>query len=216
MRGITFDDGDAPAIMDALLNAYGHEKQTGIFSGYADECSINDGISYTSATATVTFKKGAVMICGRVVYIKAGETLVIPLTATSTGCFGIKVDLSKSVGASEVQFEFFSSTTAVTTQDDLLNNETDGVYYFKLYDYVSNGSTIISTTKTTVKIDALENILAQLISDLADGTIKPKASQSITYTTVVPTSSPMDGTLIIYVGSSLPLTRYDRVIYIII
>lgn len=40
-------------------------------------------------------------------------------------------------------------------------------------------------------------------------------ANSIAFTTEEPTASPTDGTLIIYVGSSVPTTRYDRVIYII-
>jgi len=166
MRGITFDNENVSAIMDALLNAYSCEKRTGIFSGYSDECDIQTGISYGSSTATVTFKKGAVMICGRVIYIDAGEPLAIPLTATSTGCFGIKVDLSKSVGASEIQYEFFSSLTVVTTQDDLLNNETDGVYYFVIYNYVSDGSAITSTIKTNEMITDLATVLETINASL--------------------------------------------------
>lgn len=40
-------------------------------------------------------------------------------------------------------------------------------------------------------------------------------ASSISFTTVAPTSSPADGRLIIYIGSTLPTTRYDRVLYII-
>lgn len=38
---------------------------------------------------------------------------------------------------------------------------------------------------------------------------------SISYTTIVPTASPAEGTLLIYVGTTLPSTQYDRVLYLI-
>lgn len=145
MRGITFDNEKNPAIIDALLNSYSCSNKTGIFKGYGDNCDINTGISYNDSKATVTFKKGALMICGRVCYIQAGDTLEIPLTATTTGYFGVKVDLSKSVASDELQYEFFSSTTAPTAKNDLLNKETDGVYYFSIYKYTSNGSALTVT-----------------------------------------------------------------------
>ena len=212
MRGITFDGQNNPAIIDAILNAYSNNKRTGIFKDYADECDINSGISYDSTTATVTFKKGALMICGRVCYIRAGETLVLPLTATTTGSIWVKVDLSKSIASSEVQFELGTSTTTPTNKDDLLNNETDGVYYFIIYKYTSNGSTIELTKNTAEYVEPIEEVL----SGLEDGTVQPKISQSLKFVSVAPTSAPDENTLIVYIGSSLPATRYARVIYIVI
>lgn len=41
------------------------------------------------------------------------------------------------------------------------------------------------------------------------------SAQKIEYTTTAPSSSPASGTLVIYVGTSLPSTRYDRVLYLV-
>lgn len=52
------------------------------------------------------------------------------------------------------------------------------------------------------------------INNVANATNAVKAN-SIVFTSVAPTSSPAEGTLIIYVGNTTPSTRYDRVIYLI-
>ena len=46
-------------------------------------------------------------------------------------------------------------------------------------------------------------------------TLNVGSAQRIAFTTTAPTASPDAGTLLIYVGTSLPSTQYDRVLYLI-
>lgn len=63
------------------------------------------------------------------------------------------------------------------------------------------------------EIKVLDSKLSNDISGNADSATK---SNSVIFTSTPPTASPAEGTLIFYMGSTLPSTRYDRVIYIII
>lgn len=205
-----------------LFYAISFVKRTGIINGYygisgaGTECDIiGTSITYSGGYVRFKFNKGAFSVCGACGVIeqgtdfKVGSTLGIPVGSnTSTGSMGIKVDLSQPAG-SEVSFYYKNSGSL--THDNLLNNETDGIYEFELYKYTISSGVITFTSKTSELIIGLDT----LCDNMLDGTFQPKIAQSIKIVSTAPTASPEVGTLIIAVLSSLPATRYDRVLYII-
>ena len=62
-----------------------------------------------------------------------------------------------------------------------------------------------------------DNLIMQQAVNATNATNATTATtaNTIVYTTVAPSASPAEGTLIVYYGSVLPSTRYDRVIYMI-
>jgi hypothetical protein len=73
---------------------------------------------------------------------------------TVTGVFGVRINLGET-GANEVTW--FTKTTALR-QDNLLNNETSGIYEFALYNYTATSSNI-QLTYIAPKIEFLADYL---------------------------------------------------------
>lgn len=156
LREITFDSKKIPAFLDGAINAMALYKQTGIINKF-DKCTVTAPIDYTTTGyGTITFNDGAIVICGRVIYIEAGTTLAIPITTTAGGSIGVKVDLNQNAGS---QVAFYSKTTQTLTQQDLNENKTDGIYEFEIFKYTSNGTTLTLTYQTASVFDANEDIL---------------------------------------------------------
>lgn len=153
LREITFDSKKIPAFLDGAINAMALYKQTGIINKF-DKCTVTAPIDYTTTGyGTITFNDGAIVICGRVVYIEAGTTLAIPITTTAGGSIGVKVDLNQNAGS---QVAFYSKTTQTLTQQDLNENRADGIYEFEIFKYTSNGTTLTLTYQTASVFDSNE------------------------------------------------------------
>lgn len=169
LRAYTFDDNiDIPSWADAGFYSMLLTKQTGIWNKY-NKCDVTAPIDYSvSGYGTIKFNSGAINICGRVIYIDADTELAIPLTATSTGSIGVKVDLSQAVGE---QVDFYSKTTQSLTQQDLNENK-NGVYEFEIFKYTSNGVSI-TLTKQNNLIEPLSEILE------VDGATIKKATEAV-------------------------------------
>lgn len=149
--------GRTPPFIDAIVKAFSFVEDTGIFD-YADDCSITIPIDYVSAVGygRVTFNEGFGFIKGRAFYIEPNTTFDVPLTATTGGSIGIKVDLTKSAG---LEFAFYSKTTQTLMQDDLIENRATGVYEFEIYKYTCADNVITLGTQATLRTIKLKDYL---------------------------------------------------------
>jgi len=233
LRGIQYDNGKVPPFIDRFLNYFNLASPTGILKGIGNECEINDpSISYgVSGYVQFKFKEGLALIYGGASYIEnetdfkphdisSGALLDgLPLTQTNTGSLGIRIDLSKP---KDEQVRFYYKTTQTLVQQDLNALKSSGVYEFELYKYTSTGSVVTFTKNNEFLILTTKKELDDLKLDLStykittNNTINTNiTAQRIVYTTTAPTASPPAGTLIFYMGASLPGTRYNGVIYLI-
>lgn len=122
-------------------------KRAGVLDIFDDPCGYVQ-ITPTTGYATVTMKKGYVNIYGRCIYVEQGEQvqIALPTSGTVTGTFGIRVNLGET-GANEVTW--FTKTTTLQ-QDNILNNEINGVYEFALYNYTATSSGLTLSKITTI------------------------------------------------------------------
>jgi len=123
-----------------------------------------------------------------------------------------------------------SSTSIPLTQDNLRTNPS-GIYQMPLWlvQLEANGTIIVTDERPFAdKIKQADNVATTIAGRqisaifesnhyVKNATLATTATKATTieFTTTAPTSSPAAGTLRIYVGSSLPGTRYDRVLYLI-
>jgi len=122
-------------------------KRAGVLDIFDDPCGYVQIVPSTGY-ATITMKKGYVNIYGRCIYVEQGEQvqIALPASGTITGTFGIRVDLGET-GANEVAW--FTKTTTLQ-QDNILNNEINGLYEFALYNYTATSSGLTLTKIATV------------------------------------------------------------------
>ena len=119
----------------AQLNAWCLASKTGILD-CLDKC-VATANSYTALNniSTVVFKKGYIVICGRIVECEEGTEVKIttPTTGSVTGKIILKYDLSAS---EEKEFEV---TTKIgdLIKEDLNSNPITGIYEFELYSYTA-------------------------------------------------------------------------------
>ena len=130
-----------------------------------------------------------------------------------------------------------SSAPAVLVQDDLRTNNS-GVYQLPLFRVQLNANGTITqhadlrpfADKIAQAESVSTSIAGRLISNIFESNTDVKKATNATnatnadtaakaatieFVTTAPTSSPPAGTLRIYIGSTLPSTRYDRVLYLV-
>lgn len=115
-------------------------KRAGVLDIFENPCTAYQ-TSYSTGYATLTMHKGYVNIYGRCIYVEEGEQVQVALPTDSNtvnGVFGIRINLAET-GANEVTW--FQKTTGLQ-QDNLLNNEANGIYEFALYNYSATSSNI--------------------------------------------------------------------------
>ena len=120
-----------PAQM-AQLFAWTLKGKTGILNtlGKCEAYQTSNAIS--GGSATITFKSGYLVICGRLVECQEGTTYTLNnLVSGAKGMIVAKFDLQASA-ANEFQI---SSITGSPIQQDLNEYPTTGVYEFPLYTY---------------------------------------------------------------------------------
>lgn len=201
--------GKVPPNMARALYSFGLVKKTGILKDYASECSITAPIDYNSNVgyARVTFNKGLISVCGGIIYIEQGTTFDIPVTSDmQNASLGVRIDLSRDAG-NEVNF-FYKTGSLI--QNDLQANEVDGMYEFEIYKFNVSGGLLTLTYKTTETCASVESVLA----GVANGDY-PVLANALAYTSTAPTEASEKG-IKVFVGSTLPSTLYDNVLYIII
>lgn len=134
----------------------GMTKRAGVLDIFENPCTAYQ-TNYFTGYATLTMHKGYINIYGRCIYVEEGEQVQVQLPTdnnTVTGVFGVRINLGET-GANEVTW--FTKTTALR-QDNLLNNETNGIYEFALYNYTATSSNI-QLTYIAPKIEFLTDYL---------------------------------------------------------
>lgn len=148
----------------AQLNAWCLSSKTGILD-WGNRCeSTSSSYSVSGGTASVYFKKGFVVICGRLVECEEGSSVLVsaPSVGTVNGKIILRFNLSNS-GAEE--FEATTKTGALVHQD-LNDNPTTGVYEFELYSYTATPTTVTLSRTNTDYIPDVGGKLAQFITVL--------------------------------------------------
>lgn len=144
----------------AQLNAFCLTEKTGIFDCLG-KCEYISPISIDSInhTATITFRSGYIVICGRLVECEEGTTFTadLPVNSEETGYIVLKYDLSSFENN---EFKVIQKTGELT-QQDLNENPVNGVYEFVLYEYNATSSSM-TLTRDLGYIKSVEQRLDEL------------------------------------------------------
>lgn len=149
---------------------------------------------------------------------------VIPSSQTQYSKVYAEIDLSSRPQKFSINVTPQSNTSVIELQQDDLSQITTGVYQIPLYLITIQTNATVSFTDIRPMIERLayanhsiesnHTLQADNATNSTNATTATK-SQTIIYTTSAPTSSPASGTLKVYVGSSEPSAKYDRVVYFI-
>lgn len=125
----------------AQLNAWCLASKTGILDCLGKCEAKETTVTATNNQATVVFKKGYVVICGRLVECEADTEVIVntPASGSVTGKIILRYDLSAT---QEQEFEVATKSTALI-QQDLNDNTLTGVYEFELYSYTATPTAIV-------------------------------------------------------------------------
>lgn len=152
-----------PAQM-AQLFAWVLRNKTGILNTLGRCEAMQTSIPVSGNSATITFKSGYLVICGRL--IECTEGTPFTLTGMSEGDRG-NIVARFNVGATGTT-EFFVTyyKGRPLTQQDLNENPTTGIYEYSLYDYSFSGG-VLTLTRSEDYIDDI-NTFAE---DITNGNI---------------------------------------------
>lgn len=157
--------GKLTPAQNAQLNAFCLSSKTGILD-CLNRCEAT-ATNYTASNniATVVFKKGYVVICGRLVECEEGTEVKVstPATGTVTGKIILKYNLANS-GTQEF---IVTSKTGDLIQQDLNANPLTGIYEFELYSYTAT-PTSVTLTRTQPYVLDISGKLAQFEASLKD------------------------------------------------
>ena len=157
----------------AQLNAWCLASKTGILNIYNnttqkyERCEAeNSTYTATNNIVTVVFKKGFVVICGRLVECEQGTEVTVstPSTGTANGKIILKYNLA---GTGSQEF-VVTTKTGELIQQDLNDNPLTGVYEFELYRYVATPTTVTLTRSNTNYIPDIGGKLQQFENSLKD------------------------------------------------
>lgn len=146
---------------------------------------------------------------------------VIPSSGTQYSKVYAEFDLSARPQSMSIKVTPQSDTSVIELQQDDLSEITTGIHQVPLYLISISTSGAIALTDLRVQLQRISYAEHSnesnhtLESDHTLQADNAQKSQTVAFTTSAPTSSPAAGTLKIYVGSSTPSTRYDRVLYFI-
>lgn len=144
----------------AVLYNFFSSNNTGVLNAFGQDCEQLGNINIVGSTAQVTFRKGYVLIFGRLVYVEEGTQVAfnLPSSGSVNGVIGIKINLGQD-GANEVTW--FQKTTGLQT-DDLIKNNANGIYEFALYSYTATANTFAIGEKTKEIIEKWPAIVPTL------------------------------------------------------
>lgn len=148
---------------NAQLNAFCLASKTGILDTL-DKCEAEQ-FSYTAINnlATIVFKRGYIVICGRLVECEAGTQ--VRISTPATGSIDGKIILRYNLSASkEEEFEVVTTTEALV-QQDLNENHLTGIYEFELYSYTATPSTVTIKERTSTNI--VPNIHTKISNEIS-------------------------------------------------
>lgn len=146
---------------------------------------------------------------------------IIPSSQTQYSKVYVEFDLSARPQNFAVKVTPQSDTEVIELQQDDLTDTTAGIFQVPLYlvKIQTNGTITFTDQRQMLERVAYAQHSNEsnhtLEADHSKQTDNSTKAQYITFTTTAPTSSPPAGTLMIYTGSSVPGTRYDRVLYLI-
>lgn len=162
----------------AQLNAWSLADKTGILD-FGGKCEAKETTitNITSNEASVYFKNGYIVICGRLVQVEQ-DAIVKIITPTSGKVDGKIIAEFNLSGVGEEEFKVYSSNTTSLTQQDL-NEEETGVYQFELYSYTATPTTVSLIRNNTNYVPDIGGKLRQFEEGLT-GEGKPLANYDIT------------------------------------
>lgn len=146
---------------------------------------------------------------------------VIPSSGTQYSKVYAEFDLSARPQSMSIKVTPQSDTSVIELQQDDLSEIIAGIHQVPLYLVAIQTNGTITFTDIRVQLQRISYAEHSNESNHtlnADHSVQAdnaQKSQTVVFTTSAPTSSPPAGTLKIYVGSSTPSTRYDRVLYFI-
>ena len=133
---------------NAQLNAWCLASKTGILN-CLEKCEPTDSTyDIVNNEATIVFKKGYIVICGRLVECEQNTTVKINTLNNASGKIVLKYDLSAS---KEKEFSVVVKNGDLI-QEDLNNNTVSGIYEFELCSFstASNKLTVTREDKNYV------------------------------------------------------------------
>lgn len=152
----------------AQLNAWSLSKKTGILD-WGGKCTITNTVPERASNGdvTITFNKGYIVICGRLIECEDGTNFTFNTSVNETGKIILKIDLNSS---GENEFVIEKTTRSQLTQQDLNENPVTGIYEFELYSYTTSATNVSFTNSISsyVKnVDGLvEDIRSYVISNI--------------------------------------------------
>lgn len=216
VKGQTFANQKIRPEDQAIINSFCAINDNGAIGGNGTEVLI------TNNGGVFNFGAGKILCQGRVIEIDQNSQIEVPLGDSSSitkGYIILKIDLSEE--PPDLESDNYDGTTPqcfITYKEGsagadfpslVQNNLNDGgsIYELPLCSYYKTNTGFSNVTRTIKTLTKNNN---------SDGYVeKSIRSKTIEYTTTPPTTSPAEGTLLIYVGTTLPTTRYDRVLYLI-
>lgn len=211
---IWVDDSHLNNVMDYSAFAYDGQRQAG-FTG---------GTPASSVRVNTALRQANLVACAMM--------NIVDSTGTK--------DFTAKVSDIQTLINTYLTTTLKTSQSTLadkatnadvsnLNTNANAIINFQIGNGTSFNKTVNNvanaTNATNVNVTNKNTSNNAIVNfQLGNGTEynktinnveQAKNSSSISYTTVAPTSSPVEGTLVIYIGTTLPDTQYDRVLYLI-
>lgn len=150
----------------AQLNAWCLASKTGILD-CLDKCeAYSESYAVSNNQATIKFKAGYIVICGRLVECEDNTIFVMSTPAspsvTQTGKIILRYNLS-NFGNNEF---VITTKTGDLVQEDLNDNPSTGTYEFELYSYIATSSSVVLTRTNTDYIPDIGGNLKQFITSL--------------------------------------------------
>lgn len=159
--------GKLTPAQNAQVNAWTLSKKTGIFNAF-DKCEATVSTPVANVV-TVTFKRGYLSICGRIVEVEEGSTVSITLPIYS---YDGKIVARFNLSASQ-EYEFLVVATPDEIVQEDLNSNIGGRYDFVLYEYTASPSGVtLKPRADDIYIDDISTTINNLVEDLEKGTIK--------------------------------------------
>lgn len=146
---------------------------------------------------------------------------VIPSSQIQYSKVYAEFDLSARPQSFAIKVTPQSDTSVIELVQDDLADVTAGIYQLPLYlvKIQTNGAItfedirpMLNRVSYATHSNESNHSLTADVTPQADNATK---AQRLVFTTTAPTSSPPVGTMIVYYGTSVPATRYDRVLYLI-
>jgi hypothetical protein len=154
----------------AQLNAWCLASKTGILDFPQDHNKMgrceakNLDVTPINNQATIEFNRGYIVICGRLVECEEGSTVSVN-TPIGSGTIKGKIIARFSLSNTKESEFVVTTTSGSLRQDDLNEQNIDGVYELELYDYTAT-SLSVSLTRTQPYIPDLGGKLAQFEDSL--------------------------------------------------